>query len=83
MVHIHEYCMIIAHWKHQHSKSNQFDQILKIFKISLSERMTPVHFRTVFLKSRIKVSRIHFKNVCNFTGKDEYLKTENILGEKK
>ena len=44
--------------------------------------MTPVHFRTVFLKSRIKVSRIHFKNVCNFTGKDEYLKTENILGEK-
>ena len=45
--------------------------------------MTPVHFRTVFLKSRIKVSRIHFKNVCNFTGKDKYLKTENILGEKK
>ena len=41
MIHIHEY------WKHQHNKSNQFDQI---FKIHSSELMTSAHFRILFLK---------------------------------
>ena len=35
---------------HIHNKSSQFDEILKIFKIHLSELMTSAHFRTIFLK---------------------------------
>ena len=49
--------MNITYWKHQHNKSNQLDQILKICEIYLSEIMTSAHFWTA------SVVNLFYKNL--------------------